>query len=389
MYYVKLGQGNYLCVRLTGSRPEDDDETRPFFIRRYDFDDSRLWTDKKLEDEYARVNSGKDYDGYAMVAISMEQMRRQGKEYFRTYGEWNDMIDALSQSERDADWEDDEDDEAAGGFPEAADASWCFSVFDISDLTDRDWTIIQKLAELELKEIEMQRGLLKPEERTREGFNNYLSLMDECTQWQNQLLKSEFADAVIPNYGTSQATFLFSSDRVIALRKLSSHLMFMYGHARLEAEVYGEELKEDLFYAGMNCHYAAETILKMLEEAGETGEDDFLFPELQNLTEEQREELAEVAEKIGDFMKNADLNDPAMQMIKQTTDTFLKEKGFDVTTIDGLKEALNWLEHAKVEEAFYNVSPIEDPIDWNVGEARLDVMQRIVRDKIERIQRES
>ena len=67
--------------------------------------------------------------------------------------------------------------------------------------------------------------------------------------------------------------------------------------------------------------------------------------------------------------------------MEQGAENFLKEKGFDITP-EGCKAALEWLEHARPQDAFYSEGPIDNATDWHVGEARLDAMMKIVRGRI-------
>jgi len=55
-----------------------------------------------------------------------------------------------------------------------------------------------------------------------------------------------------------------------------------------------------------------------------------------------------------------------------------------LSNLAGLKKAQAWLENAKVEDAFYSEGPIENAIDWHVGEARIAAMLKVVKARIEK-----
>ena len=101
--------------------------------------------------------------------------------------------------------------------------------------------------------------------------------------------------------------------------------------------------------------------------------------------EDFSKELASLAETYTEHLEKADLNDPMMEVMRESTELFLKEKGYDCNTLTGLKAAQKWLESAKIQEVFYNdEDPVDNDLDWFIGEARLTAMIRIVNAMIEK-----
>ena len=129
----------------------------------------------------------------------------------------------------------------------------------------------------------------------------------------------------------------------------------------------------------MSCYRSAVSLEESLQE--ENGEDDeYLFPRDMDLNE-----LASLAETYTEHLEKADLNDPMIEVMRESTELFLKEKGYDCNTLTGLKAAQKWLESAKIQEVFYNdEDPVDNDLDWFIGEARLTAMIRIVNAMIEK-----
>lgn len=365
MYYIMLRDHTYIAARLTEEASENDE--LPFSIRQFDFDDEAVWPDQRLVSELSRVSQGKDYDPYAMCAIDMEQSRRRGQEYFRTFGDRDALMDFLMGEDNEENRNDESEKEHA-------------RIFHNSDLSEDDVAIIRRLAAVFREEVDMQKGHGEYgviEDSSSEFNGKFLDILMREAEIQAQLLHSTFANRVIPDRSASYSGNVWI--RVDELKTLASHLMFMYGEDRLEAEAFGEKTDEDFFFAGMSCYRSAVSLEESLQE--ENGEDDeYLFPRDMDLNE-----LASLAETYTEHLEKADLNDPMMEVMRESTELFLKEKGYDCNTLTGLKAAQKWLESAKIQEVFYNdEDPVDNDLDWFIGEARLTAMIRIVNAMIEK-----
>ena len=98
---------------------------------------------------------------------------------------------------------------------------------------------------------------------------------------------------------------------------------------------------------------------------------------------EKREATA--AERLAERIRTADLSDPILKKLELASAEFLQAKGFDIGTPAGCRAALVWLESAPVEEAFWERDgKVDNAADWYIGEARLDGMKRIVKERIRR-----
>ena len=89
-----------------------------------------------------------------------------------------------------------------------------------------------------------------------------------------------------------------------------------------------------------------------------------------------------MAELFSMHIQNAPVDDEFVNDLGETTDQFLMAKGFDLSTLTGLKAAQKWLEEVKVEDAFRSEGPM-DSIDRHLGQARLAAMLKIVKKRIE------
>ena len=117
------------------------------------------------------------------------------------------------------------------------------------------------------------------------------------------------------------------------------------------------------------------------EQADNINADDFVFP--QNMDMEELEKAAEVFSK---YVKNLDAD--ALSDMEESTEWFLKDKGFYISTLSGCKAAQAWLEKAQPNDAFVTEGPIDNSIDWHMGKARLDSMLKIVKAQIKKIEGE-
>ena len=395
MYYVTRRDQNYIVVRLHGPEVPEKDETLPPFILKYAFDDVKKWSDQALESERDRVSKGKDADEYALSAINMEIDRRKGRPNCPIFLDWNEMVEFLmnldeyenkNEDKRDAqEYDDDEDDYIYEDM-------LVTPILHSADLNIEDWEVIRDLARVarDLEKFHKGRGTYEdlPNASIVEQLQ-YLSLLDEAAELRNRLLNSSFALQVDPRMGTIGEDAGWK--RVYYLKTLASQMMFLYGEDRLIGDALGTKPNEDLFLAAMNVYRGAaleqialesepdiDGLLEELERKfGNKNEnpDDYIFPQDMDL-----EKLAGLAEEFADHMTKADADDPIFRFLAESTEVFLKEKGFDLDTMQGLLEAHEWLEHAKVEEAFYTDDvPIDNALDWHMGEARLTAMTKIVK----------
>ena len=351
MYYIMLGDHTYITARLTEEVPED--ENLPFFIRRYDFDDESAWSDQRLISELSRVSQGKDYDPYAMCAIDMEQGHRRGEEYFPTFDNWDDLMDFLMGEDGDDDDEEDYDDRRPLIF--------------LNEISKKEMNLIRKLADNEREWIKMPKN----------GINLFQDSA-EMAKHEAQFIRGNELRRKFMN--TDFAVQLTNGDDYIEnMKVVAAHLLFLYAQERQIAEQDGKTPDESYFYAGSNLYNFA-AIQQMMEEDGEDDEDD---EEGEGLDLDRV--MGVFAEAFSDHIKNADISDQFLQEIGESTDAFLKDKGFNVNTLSGLKKAQHWLENARVEDAFYtNDVPIDNTVDWHMGEARLAAMLKIVKDRIEK-----
>jgi hypothetical protein len=120
----------------------------------------------------------------------------------------------------------------------------------------------------------------------------------------------------------------------------------------------------------------------MLDDFDQAEEDDDYEDDWD--VDDGEEPLELMARLFSEHIQNADADDQFVAELGEATDQFLTEKGFDLSNLAGLKKAQAWLENAKVEDAFYSEGPIENAIDWHVGEARIAAMLKVVKARIEK-----
>ena len=81
----------------------------------------------------------------------------------------------------------------------------------------------------------------------------------------------------------------------------------------------------------------------------------------------------------------AAVSDEFLEGMDQVMEYTMKEKGFDINTLSGAKAAQKFLENARVEDAFITEGPIDNAVDWHMGEARLDAMLKCVKARIQKM----
>ena len=377
MYYVIKVHDFFRCVRFIGIRPDWDDEERPSFIQRFDYDDERLWPDQKLSDEYKRV-SGKlsDSDIFACCAVESEQLRRQGGPEFDVYDDWKEMQDALDETEDEV--LDIEKDEA---YRESADRRSVICP-DEPDIEDDDYNgfvdrkpvitpdeidqptmlLIRALASNEYERLNIGGKTLPLNDDESEEDVRRTKLYGDGNVLRVKLMSTDFAEKLVDGL-----------DPIEDMKIVAAHLFFLYAQERHEAEQEGRKVDEDYYYAASNLfEYAA--VHQIAEES-----DVNILPE-----DETMETFSSYAEALNEYIRNATVDDELLKSFEDPTEQFLKEKGFDLSTLAGLKAAQVWLEKAQPADAFVTEGPIDNAVDWHMGEARLDGMLKIVKAKIQR-----
>ena len=350
MYYIMLGDHTYITARMTGKAPAD--ENLPFYIRTYEFDDESAWPDRLLNSELSRVSQGKDYDPYAMCAIDMEQGRRKGKEYFPTFDDWDDLMDYMLGDEDDDDDDDRDDDRRP--------------LILLDELSQKEKDLIRKLAENEKERIKMPKG---------GKIVNLFENSPEMEEREKQFKRGNELRRMLMN--TDFAMQITDGDDYIEdMKVVAAHLLFLYTQERQNAEQEGRTPDESYFYAGSSFYNFAAMQQMMEEDEDDEDEDEPL---------DMDRVMGLFAEAFSDHIRNADVSDQFVAEMGESTDVFLRDKGFNTNTLSGLKAAQKWLENAKVEDAFYTDDvPIDNAVDWHMGEARLAAMLKIVKDRIEK-----
>lgn len=67
------------------------------------------------------------------------------------------------------------------------------------------------------------------------------------------------------------------------------------------------------------------------------------------------------------------------------TETFLKDKGFDISSLAGAKAAQKFLENAGPEDAFVTEGPVDNVMDEFMGKMRLETMLKCVKARIDQM----
>ena len=251
-------------------------------------------------------------------------------------------------------------------------------IIHLEDLCADDLETIQKLAVVVRKEADLQKGngrfVRFDDEEKREAM---YQLFQEEYELQMSLLQSSFCQAALGRQDAYICKYFNDVDQIEDLKVLAGHLMFIYGELRLEAETKGEEVNEEYFYAAMSCFRGA-TALQEIVEGREDREEEEIWEEDGDYSPES------MGKPFVDYIKKADVDDEYVAAIGESTEAFLREKGFDITTLAGCKAAQKWLESAKPKDAFWTEGEITDPMDQYMGEARIADMLKFVKDRIEK-----
>ena len=343
VYYVKSGRTTYFCAR--GPRftklPED--------IKTFDYDNAKKWPDSALQFEKKRVAD----DPLALTALFGEFDRRKGAEAQPPW--FDDKYEMLADLELAVDEENDE-------YEDEGDS---FVIYE--DLPSEIQEMIRKLAEVERKDLDLSRQHLGQR------------LDDLSPKEMDVLMKQkavgEKARAALMHSELAEDIPVLDPDGVDDKKDMAAKLFFMYSLNRVSAEVNGEKPNEDLFYAAANMYGDA-----VAEEMSRYNDDDEDWDEED---EDDENPLELMARLFSEHIQNAEADDEFVQDLGEITDHFLTEKGFNLSTLSGLKAAQKWLEEAKVEDAFWTEGPIDNAIDWHIGEARIAAMLKVVKKRIE------
>ena len=360
MYYVINAQDFVRCVRVTGIRPDWEKEEIPSDVRRFDYDDEKLWPDQKLSDEYKRVSDvHSESDVFACFAVEAELRRRHGEPERDVYDDRLVLVTALNGfDDEDPDiGEEDDDDE----FDEFAVRKPVIAPEEIDLPT---MALIHDLAANELDRINHgRRQAESPDQKDFAEAMRRSKQYEDGNKLRLKLMSTDFADNLIDGF-----------DTIEDMKIVAAHLFFLYAQERQKAEQEGRKVNEDYYYAACNLFECA-AIYQIAEES-----DLNVLPE-----EETTEMMANYAEALNEYIRNAAADDELLKTFEEPTEQFLKEKGFDLSTLAGLKAAQVWLEKARPEDAFATEGPIDNEVDWHMGEARLDGMLKIVKARIQKL----
>lgn len=359
MYFVRYAEKIY---RYTGTEDWDKDEL-PEFTSYYDYDDEQKWSVAGLKKEAKRVAFGtKDWDEDALTAIDTELERRNHSEALLCFGKWDDLMDALYDDDNeDYEDEDEEEDRRPIIYPE--------------DITLPTRKLIRDVARIEHEEMAFRKKNAgkQPSDLNEKTVKEFLKLDKKGWKARETLMNSDLAQMILELY-----------DPIEDLKMMAAQMFFLYSQERMRAEVEGREPDEEFFYAGSNL-YAHAVVSQIAdanadEEDDEADDDDYIFPQDMDMNE-----LAKYAEAFSERVKSGDLDDEFLEGVDQVTEYTLKEKGFDINTLSGAKAAQKFLENARVEDAFITEGPIDNAVDWHMGEARLDAMLKCVKARIQKM----
>ena len=93
-------------------------------------------------------------------------------------------------------------------------------------------------------------------------------------------------------------------------------------------------------------------------------------------------EMDRAAESLANRIRNSAPDDPLLKHLEAASAEFLRSRGFDISTRAGCAGALAWLQSARAEEVFWDEEEIENAASWYIGEARIDGMIKIIRNRM-------
>lgn len=340
MYFVYDGD---VLAWYTGDKTEMNLDDLPVPAMHYEYENL---PDKKLEEEAAFWSEdGEGHDDDISAVIEVEQRRRAGILSVPEFDRWPDLIDCLERYAEDMY----RDPRRPLIFPD--------------ELSLPVRKLIREIAKIEHEEIAFRKkNLHKTAEEIDEATQKeFLDLENRGWDVREALLDSELGDDILDK-----------EDPVEDLKTMAAQMLFLYAQTRSRAETEGGEPEEDFFYAGSNL-YAHAVVDQVTEENEEYDDDD-----------SSEEELDSVWEAFGDAPDDAAGGDFDDDM-DEATEFFLKEKGFDISTLAGAKAAQKFLEEAGPEDAFITEGPVDNEMDNFMGRMRLQAMLRCVHARIRKM----
>ena len=354
MYFVYEGD---VLARYIGEEDWEPDDL-PVPAMHYDYDDESIWTNSKLKKEAGRVGEGMEYyDEDASAALETEQNRRAGLLSVPEFDDWKEFVAYVEQYAEDAFGD---DDRRPLVFPD--------------ELSLPTRKLIREVAKIEHEEIAFRKkNLHKASEDIDEATKKeFMELDNRGWDIREALLDSDLGDLILDKY-----------DPVEDMKTMAAQMFFLYSQTRMKAEIEGGKPDEDLFYAGSNLY--AHAVVDQIEEEKDDDEDDE-DDEYDPLTDYQaKEALNEFWNAFGEYMAGGGPDDEFMRDMDASTEAFLKEKGFDITTLVGAKAAQRFLEKAGPEDAFVTEGPVDNEMDEAMGRMRLDAMLRCVKARIQKM----
>lgn len=402
MYYIVKGIDTCFVARGPKEITPDIENLEVMDIRYFDYDSEAVWIDDALKYERRRVMD----DPYAMAALDAEKDRRAHHDDENNNPPWFDDAASLVA------------DFSMALEEEVHSASTC------DGLNNNDWdenipvdtkADLSKITSLitSLADIQHEEMAFDASHPTDADYEKWLDMMTRGDEVRDAILRSDYARSFIVGNRWDDDDWEDDDDDETynaawqleyshALNKIGHVLLTQYSFRRVEEEIAGRRLSDDLFYAAANLlEHATIEFEKMHDASIITEEDEDEEPDDPEKYEALRDDLkkyivskdelmsgidwnamGEEAEKFADYIKHADVNDPRVQYLIRETEEFLNSRGFNLDSLTGLKAAQAWLEKARVQDVYS--SDIENAFDWHMGEARIDAMLKIVKDRIER-----
>jgi len=346
MYFVRFGD---VCVRYAGEKWDKDDLPEDTFV--IDYDDEAKWSLEDLEKESAQTDFGgpnRDEDAHAAAVI--ELIRRKGGEDKCLCEDWDDVLTLLEDAESDFDEE-----RRPIIFPD--------------ELSLPTRKLIREVAKIEKEEAAFLKNHLNDavDDLDSDEEKVYFSLVDRGWDARENLLASDLGDEILDGY-----------DPVEDMKIMAAQLLFMYAQTRTKAKMEGGRPDEDLFYAGSNLYgHAVADQLADENAQGDDGPDSVFDTEME-------EAVVDFCKHYDEFL-DSDNGKDFLESMDEVTESFLKEKGFDIHSLAGAKAAQKFLENAGPEDAFYTDGPVDNEMDEWMGRLRLAAMLRCVKARIEKM----
>ena len=330
MYFVS---DEDVLARYTGDEEWDLDDL-PVDAVCFDYDDESKWTDNKLKKEAARTE---DEDEDAFAAVEMELRRRTGLLSVPEFDDWDDLVSFVENYMADT-----------------LDRRPLFLLEDLSLPVRKKIRDVAKIAREEIAFRKKDKSSVDYEELDQQ----IESLVNRGWKAREKLLDSELGDDLLDVY-----------DPIEQMKMMAGQMLFLYAESRLKAETEGGKPDEDFFYAGANLysHAVADQIHEEDEDDDEDDDVDF------DAWEAFQEYLKSAAGKTFD------------EEMDESTEAFLREKGYDISTLAGAKAAQKFLENAGPEDAFWTEGPVDNEMDEYMGRMRIGAMLECVKARIEKM----